>query len=97
MECPTSGESETSEEVLGKVQTIFKEMNLDIPDAVIDRARRIGSPTKSDDGKVTQQVIVRFTTWRHRTAVYRARKEAKSVKFRLDLTKKRFSLLLKAN
>lgn len=97
MECPTSGESETSEEVLGKVQEIFKEMNLDIPDAVIDRAHRIGQTTKNDDGKVTQQVIVRFTTWRHRTAVYRARKEAKSVKFRLDLTKKRFSLLLKAN
>lgn len=97
MECPTSGEKETSEQVLGKVQKIFEDMKLNIPDAVIDRAHRIGSTATTDDGKVTQQVIVKFTTWRHRTAVYRARKAAKTVKFRLDLTKKRFGLLLKAN
>ena len=58
-------------------------MNFDIPDAVIDRAYRIGQTIKTDEGKVTQQVIFRFTTSRHRTAVCRARKEAKSVNFRL--------------
>ena len=41
-------------------------------------------------------MIVRFTTWRHRTEVYRARKKSKSVKIRLDLTKLRLNILEKA-
>ena len=71
-------------------------MDVQIPDAVIDRAHRTG-PKKIKKGKVKQQVIVRFTTWRHRTVVYRARSKASNVKFRLDLTKKRLELLNLAN
>ena len=45
-----------------------------------------------------KSVIVRFTTFRHRTMFYRARKNLKKgVKIRLDLTKSRFNLLKKAN
>ena len=39
--------------------------------------------------KAMHTMIVRFTTWRHRTAVYRARKNCSSNKIRLDLTNKR--------
>ena len=74
-------------------------MDVQIPDAVIDRApraHRIG-PKKIDKGTLKQQVIVRFTTSRHRTAVYKARNKASNVKFRLDLTKKRLELLNLSN
>ena len=38
-------------------------------------------------------MIIKFTTWRHRTAVYRARKNNPNVGIRLDLTKKRVDIL----
>ena len=38
-----------------------------------------------------------MTTWRHRTLIYRARKNSDKYKVRLDLTKKRMDLLNKAN
>ena len=44
-------------------------------------------------GKPSQQVIVRFKAFSERTAVYRSRKKARGVRVRLDLTKKRLSLL----
>ena len=96
MGLPKKGQNETSEHCLEKVKKIIEEIGVDVPDAVIDRAHRIG-PTKKKDGKVTQQIIVRFTTWRHRTAVYRARKNASEAKIRLDLTKRRLNLLIVAN
>ena len=95
---PPKGTNESGEEVLGKVKEIFDELEVDVPDAVIDRAHRIGPKSTDGDGKPRQQVIVRLTTWRHRTAIYRARKKAtSSVKIRLDLTKPRLDLLISAN
>ena len=61
MEVPKKGQNETSEHCLEKVKKIIEEIGVDVPDAVIDRAHRIG-PTKEKDGKATQQIIVRFTT-----------------------------------
>ena len=41
-----------------------------------------------------QQIIVRFTSWRVRTLVYRKRKSARNkVKIKLDLTKRRLNLI----
>ncbi|XP_065058021.1 uncharacterized protein LOC135685857 [Rhopilema esculentum] len=90
------GESETSEMCLEKVKNVFKEKELevDVPDAVIDRAHRIGSP-KIVKGKKIHQVIVRFTTWRHRTLVYRARKKCPKYRIKLDLTKRRIDIIQK--
>ena len=45
---------------------------------------------------VQQQVIIRFTNWRDRTQIYRERKRSKSLKFKVDLTKRRVNLLDKA-
>ena len=67
------GKNESSESCLEKVKNVFNELGVDIPDVVIDRAHRIGRP-RIVQGKRVHQVIVRFTTWRHRTLVYRARK-----------------------
>ena len=100
MELPPPGEDETSEQCLDKVLKILEKMDVQIPNSVIDRAHRIGRPKKPTEpsGKVTQQIISRFTSWRHKTMVYRARKKAsKHIKFRLDLTKKRLNLLIPGN
>ena len=42
-------------------------------------------------------MIIRFTTWRHRTAVYKARKASSKYKIRLDLTKKRLNGMMKVS
>ncbi len=85
---PRQGQIETGEQCLKKVKSVFKELKVNIPDEVIDRAHRIGKP-KVKNGIDIHTMIVRFTTWRHRTAVYGARKTSSKYKVRLDLTKKR--------
>ena len=80
--------------VLKKVKSVFKELKVTIPDAAIDRAHRIGKP-KVKNGINTHTMIIRFTTWRHRTEVYRARKASSKYKIRLDLTKKRLNAMVK--
>ena len=82
------GDNESSESCLEKVKNVFNDLGVDIPDVVIDRAHRIGRP-RSVKVKRVHQVIVRFTTWRHRTLVYRARKNCAMYKIKLDLTKKK--------
>ena len=100
---PQSGENESGEECLKKVKALFKDqLELDIPDVAIDRAHRIGGP-KVVAGKRYLQVIVRFTTWRHRTQVYRTRKKSQNHKIKpnhkikLDLTHARLKAIQNAN
>ena len=94
---PQVGQVESGEECFEKVKMVFKDqLELDIPDVAIDRAHRIGS-TKVIAGRRYRQVIVRFTTWRHRTQVYRARKKAQSHRIKLDLTHARSEAIQNAN
>ena len=86
-------EEETAEVVLDKVRSLINEAQIEIPDSVIDRAHRIGPVRKDSDNNKTQSIIVRFSTFRHRTRLYRARKTLKSARVRLDLTKIRYKLL----
>jgi len=86
-------EKESSEESLKKVKSVFTELDVNIPDECVDRAHRIGIPTKDKNGVKQHTMIVRFTTWRHRTAVYRARKKSRKYIIHFDLTKKRLNLL----
>ena len=83
-------ENESSEYVPRKVKKLItEEAELDIPEAVTDRAHCIG-PRKNKK----QAAIVKFSTFRHRTLFYRARKKLKNgVKLHIDLTKQRFNLL----
>ena len=64
-----------------------------------DRAHRIApSYTNRITRKKCKTIIVRFSTFRHRTLFYRARENLKSgFKVKIDLTKSRFNLLKKAN
>ena len=91
-------DNETSDEVLDKVKSLIKETSCDIPDVVIDRAHRIG---KGYNDKKTnfscKSIIVRFTTFRHRTMFYRSRANLKNdVKLKLDLTKNKYKNFTKA-
>ena len=89
-------DDESGDKCLKKVESVLKEVKVSVPDNVIDIARRIGQP-KVVQGKRIHTIIVRFTTWRYRTAVYRARKSCPRYKIRLDLTKKRPETVIKSS
>ena len=91
-------DNETLDEVLDKVKSLIKETSCDIPDGVIDRDHRTG---KGYDNKKTnvccKSIIVRFTTFRHRTMFYWSRAHLKNnIKLKLDLTKNRYKIFAKA-
>ena len=71
-----------------KVKNVCEILEVEVPDTVIDRVHRIGKP-RIVKGRKVHQVIVRFTTWRHRTLEYRARKMSPNYKIKLNLTKRR--------
>ena len=96
IELPTLGQNETAQDCFDKVKDVFTDIGVEIPYDVMDRAHRIGKTT-SYNGKKCRQMIVRFTTWRHRTIVYRARKNSRKYRIKLDLTKRRSEILEKAN
>ena len=90
-------EHETADDCLDKVKDVILEAELNFNDDTIDRAHRVGKVVEKRErnGSITKQqaMIVKFSTWRHRTILYRARKKLSSKKIFLDLTKDRFNLL----
>ena len=96
VELPQDSDGESGDKCLSIVKKIFKELKVNVPDSVIDRAHRIGK-VKVNGGKRSRQIIVRFTTWRHRTQVYRARKKSAKYKVCLDLTKEKMNFIATAN
>ena len=63
-------------------------------ESVVGEVQPGQSQMPSSKGQLSQQVIVKFTSWRARTLFYRKRKNAKQeVKIELDLTKRRLDLL----
>ena len=92
-------QNESIDDVPEFTKSLFKEAKVAVPDNVLDRAHRIvPSYTDRITNKKCQSIIVSFTTFRHRTLFYRARKNLKSgFKVKLDLTKSRFNMLKKAN
>ena len=76
-----SVDKETSSDILKKVKGICAESNLEIPDSNLDRAHRIGKPYFGNIKKVNcKSIIVRFNTFRHRSLLYRAKKDIKQKK-----------------
>ena len=86
-------ERETPLDVMNKVKEVIVKSGVEIPDMYLDRAHRVGKPLVGEDGSRKQQVIVKFTTWRHRTLFYQGRKNLTSAKVYLDLTQSKFKLL----
>jgi hypothetical protein len=90
---PLPRERETPVDIMNKVKEVITESGVEIPDMYLDRAHRVGKPLVGEDGSRKQQVIVKFTTWRHRTLFYQGRKNLASAKVYLDLTQSKFKLL----
>ena len=89
---------EESEDCMQKVEDILTELDCGVGIDSVDRAHRIGQRKISDDdGKVQQQIIVRFSSFRDRTKVYRNRKKLDDIKIRLDLTRSRLGTLKQAS
>ena len=87
---------ETEAECLQKVKTLIEtNKDIEIPDHAYDRVHRVGLP-KVVKGKAEHQMIVRFTSWRYRSAVYKNRKNFEDAKVFLDITKRRYALKQKA-
>ena len=85
---------EKAEDCLEVIKKVIAEQHLDIPDVVIDRAHRIGNGKNGSP----PPIIVKFTTWRHRTMLYRARQKIKtdsSFKITLDITKDNIEMMNK--
>ena len=59
-------------------------VNIDIPDYVIDRAHCVGKVVTTEGGVRKQAAIVRFNNFRTRTTFYKARKDT-NVGVSLDL------------
>jgi len=81
-------ENETAAQCLDVVAGICQEMGVDVPSEGIERAHRVGKERKA--------IIVKFTSFKYRTQLYRKRNKNGPVKIHLDLTKQRLSLLDKA-
>ena len=94
---PTT-DNKTSEKVLKKFQSLINEAECDIPDVAIDRAHRIGNGYKERKTNILcKSIIVRFTTFRHRTMFNRNRNKLKNnAKVKLDLTRKRYMTFTRA-
>ena len=85
--------NETSENISDSVKNLFELAKVNIPDLVLDCAHRIGHIYKDRaSNKNCKGKIVRFTTFRHRTMLHRARSKLKGVKVRLDLRKYQYDL-----
>ena len=92
---PPEGTRETAEQVTVKVKETIRALNvpdLDV-DQVIDWAHRVGKRrTNAATGHTIHPVIVRFISWRARTAVYRKREKRAATIIYTDLTKRRLDL-----
>ena len=85
---------EDASDCMKKVKKVFKEIDVEVPDDAIDRAHRIGKKVKDrDTGEISQAMIVKFLSWKHRSSVYRNRKESDDKLISLDLTTKKANLL----
>ena len=92
--------TEKAEEVFKFVKGLIEKLSdLEIPEVLIDRAHRIGPDyTDKKTQKVCKSIVVRFTTFRHCTTFYRARRSiVNRAQVRLDLTKQRYDILKAGN
>ena len=90
---PTTG-AENAEQCEAKVKEVFKEIGVNVLDDMLDRAHRIGKKLKNKKTGVNEQaMIVKFVSWKYRTAVYRACKKSEGKAIQLDLTARWAKLL----
>ena len=83
--------------VVNKLESCYKEVDINFDHHAIDRVHRIGKKFLDESGKETQQIIVKFRSWNDREKFYRARpkglEKKPGFKVNVDLTKRRYNLL----
>ena len=91
---PKNDGKETCE---NKMKQIMNDMDCGLNPDDIDCTHHIGPKKTGADGTVNQQIIVNFKSFRQRSLFYRNRAKVKdNIKVRLDLTKRRLSILNEA-
>ena len=92
--CESTGYlAETAEQYLKKVKDEVAKFGIQIDDCEFDRAHRVGYTTDRERNPVKERrTIVKFTTFRAKSLVYRKRsKEGDGVRYNIDQTKNRFN------
>ena len=91
--------NESSEDVFNNIADMFVRVGIEDIEQDIDRAHRIGkSCHQKKIEKKCKSIIVKSTSFRYRTKVHRQKKNLDNgVTAHVELTKKRHSLLRKAN
>ena len=91
--------NESNEDVFNNIVDMFVRAGIEDVEQNIDRAHRIGkSHHHKNKKKKCKSIIVKFISFRCRTKTYRQKKNLDDpVTVHVDLTKKRHSLLRKAN
>ena len=85
-----------AEDVINIVKECFAEVDVDIPDTVLDRAHKTGPVYKDESDQKTRGIIVTFNNFRYRSMFYKNRKKLKQGKrVRINLTNNRYNLLKK--
>ena len=72
--------NETPENVLQHVKDCFNEVNVTVPDSVLDRAHRIGPIYRDANNNQCQSILMKFTNFTYRTRFYRKRKDLQNGK-----------------
>ena len=97
--------SDEDEGVLKKVEKCYSYMGTQFNQIEIDLAHYIGKPYMDNKKNKVQSIIVKFRSWKSRTAFYKAqprnhldrqKKPGSSFNVSLDLTKRCYDLLIKA-
>ena len=94
---PVSEGREDADKCLEQVKSVVNQINnFEINEFHYDRAHRIGQGKANSDGVYERQMIVKFVSFRSRTNLYKNRKALGNHRLYLDLTKRRFDLLMLA-
>ena len=92
------GKDETTDKVFSKAENILKEACPNLSGDCINHAHRIGRDYKYyKTNKTCRIVIVRFTSFKHRTSIYRNRNILEDVRVKLESTKKKYNILKSAD
>ena len=84
--------NEKPDQLLDSILRDIEKLKLEIEDFEVDRVHRNGPKYKDKDGKLQQDVILKFTSWQARNAFYNARQKTR---YRVcpNLTKRCVNLL----
>ena len=97
---------ESNEDIIEKIKECYEALEIPFSEANIDRAHRIGKEySDKTTGKKVKSITVKFKSWKSRQQLYNSRprfdknrkkKPGQNFTISVDLTKRRYELLMKA-